>query len=36
VELEPGIGAHTEEVLAEWLGIDGAVVDVLRKGDAVG
>ena len=36
VELEPGIGAHTDDVLAEWLGMDKAAVETLRKGDAVG
>ena len=36
VELEPGIGAHTDDVLAEWLGMDDAAVDALRKSDAIG
>ena len=36
VELEPRIGAHTDDVLSEWLGMDEAAVDTLRKGDAVG
>ncbi|MEL0020062.1 MAG: CoA transferase [Rickettsiales bacterium] len=35
IALEPGIGEHTDVVLREWLGLDGAAIDALRKSDAV-
>lgn len=35
VRLEPEIGGETDEVLAEWLGLDAAAVTALKSGKAV-
>ena len=35
VRCSPLLGAHTEEVLAEWLGLSPNEIDELRKGSPV-
>lgn len=36
IRLEPAVGEHTDAVLSDWLGLDGAAVEDLRSGGAVG
>ena len=35
VTLEPGVGEHTTEVLSEWLGMEEAAVNALKKAEAL-